>query len=154
VPEQQYLLKSPYSLKQKLKYTTLARKGGEGFLLFEATHTYPADMCPLKSAEGQAMVKQIFFDANMKRAGIKLNTAYFSCPKDTASDHKGFFSVEVDNAAAVPKYFGQMTVEVRPIQTLAEVVKMLQETKDLKPEHSAVFFICCSLVANHGAPAA
>jgi hypothetical protein len=91
-------------------------------MLAEATYTHLVDMCPLKSAEGQAMVKQTFFDANMKIAGIKLSTAYFSCPKDTAFDYKG---LEVDNAAAVTRYFSQMKAEERPIQTLSEVTKML-----------------------------
>jgi hypothetical protein len=94
-------------------------------LLFEATHTHPAAMCPLLKPEGRAMIKQLFSEGNIKKARIKLNTAYFSCPKDTAADHKGFFNVEADNAAAVTKFFGAMTVEVRPVQTLSEVAKML-----------------------------
>ena len=94
-------------------------------MLFEATHTHPANMCPLLKPEGKAAIKQLFSDANIKKAGIKLNAAYFSCPKDTATDHKGFFTVDADNAATVTKFFGTMAVEVRPVQPLSEVAKML-----------------------------
>jgi hypothetical protein len=94
-------------------------------LLFEATHTHPAAMCPLLKPEGKAMLKQLFSEGNIKNSGIKLNAAYFSCPKDTAADHKGFFTIEADNAEAVSKYFGAMTVDVRPIQPLSEIAKML-----------------------------
>jgi len=48
-----------------------------------------------------------------------------SCPKDTAADHKGFFTVEAENPAAITKFFGPMTVEVRPVQPLSEVAKTL-----------------------------
>jgi len=100
-------------------------KGGENVLLFEATHTHPAKMCPLLSSEGKAMVKQTFSDANMKKAGIKLEAAYFSCPVDSSADHKGFFTINANNAEAVKAYFGMMAVDVRPVQTLAEVAKKL-----------------------------
>jgi hypothetical protein len=44
----------------------------------------------LKSAEGKAMIKQLFSDANVKKAGIKINAAYMSCPKaEPQMDHKG-----------------------------------------------------------------
>jgi hypothetical protein len=82
-------------------------------------------MCPLLKPEGKAAVKQLFSDENIKKAGIKLNAAYFSCPKDTAADHKGFFTIEADSPEAVKKYFGTMAVEVRPIQPLSEIAKML-----------------------------
>jgi hypothetical protein len=82
-------------------------------------------MCPLKTIEGKASLKQLFSDQNIKKAGIKLNAAYFSCPKDTAADHKGFFTIEADNAAAVTKFFGNMAVDVRPVQALNEIAKML-----------------------------
>ena len=94
-------------------------------LLFEATHTHPAAMCPLLKPEGKAMLKQLFSEGNIKNSGIKLNAAYFSCPKDAAADHKGFFTIEADNAEAVSKYFGAMAVDVRPIQPLSEIAKML-----------------------------
>ena len=48
-----------------------------------------------------------------------------SCPKDTADDHKGFFTIEADTPIAVSKFFGQMAVEVRPVQPLSEVAKKL-----------------------------
>lgn len=101
-----------------------AKKGGD-LLLFEATHTHPAAMCPLLNPEGKAMIKQLFSEGNIEKAGIKLNAAYFSCPKDTAADHKGFFTIEADKAATVTKFFGAMAVDVRPVQTLSEVAKML-----------------------------
>jgi hypothetical protein len=82
-------------------------------------------MCPLKTTEGKVSLKQLFSDQNIKKAGIKLNAAYFSCPKDTAADHKGFFTIEADNAAAVTKFFSTMAVDVRPVQTLNEIAKML-----------------------------
>jgi hypothetical protein len=82
-------------------------------------------MCPLKTTEGKASLKKLFSDQNIKKAGIKLNAAYFSCPKDTALDHKGFFTIDADNAATVAKFFGTMAVEVRPVQTLSEIAKML-----------------------------
>ena len=94
-------------------------------MLFEATHTHPATMCPLMTTEGKASLKQLFSDQNIKKAGIKLNAAYFSCPKDTALDHKGFFTIDADKAATVAKFFGTMAVEVRPVQTLSEIAKML-----------------------------
>ena len=94
-------------------------------MLFEATHTHPATMCPLMTTEGKAYLKQLFSDQNIKKAGIKLNAAYFSCPKDTALDHKGFFTIDADKAATVAKFFGTMAVEVRPVQTLSEIAKML-----------------------------
>jgi hypothetical protein len=94
-------------------------------LLFEATHTHPANMCPLLKPEGKAAIKQLFSDQNIKRAGIKLNAAYFSCPKDTSADRKGFFTIEADNPAAITKFFGAMAVDVRPVQTLSELAKKL-----------------------------
>jgi hypothetical protein len=58
-------------------------------------------MCPLLKPEGKAMIKQLFSDENVKKAGIKIAAAYMSCPKDTAADHKGFFTIETDNAEKV-----------------------------------------------------
>jgi hypothetical protein len=94
-------------------------------LLFEATHTHPASMCPLLKPEGKAMVKQLFSDENVKKSGIKIAAAYMSCPKDTSADHKGFFTIEADKAEKVTKFFGPMTVEVRPVQPLSEIAKTL-----------------------------
>jgi hypothetical protein len=34
-------------------------------LLYEATHTHPADQCPLVSAEGKAMLEQLFSPDNI-----------------------------------------------------------------------------------------
>ncbi len=94
-------------------------------MLFEATHTHPASQCPLLSDQGKAMVKQLFSEQNIKTAGINLISAYMSCPQDTAVDHKGFFTVEAPTAEAVTKFFGAMTVEVRPVKPLSEVAKTL-----------------------------
>ena len=94
-------------------------------MLFEATHTHPAAMCPLLKPEGKAMIKQLFSDDNVNESGIKIASAYMSCPIDTAADHKGFFTIEAENPDAITKFFGPMTVEVRPVQPLSEIAKTL-----------------------------
>ncbi len=71
------------------------------------------------------MLKQLFSDENVKKAGVRIAAAYMSCPTDTAADHKGFFTLEAENPAAVSKYFGPMAVEVRPVKPLSEVAKTL-----------------------------
>ena len=94
-------------------------------MLFEATHTHPAAQCPLNTSEGKAMLKQLFSEQNMKNAGINLTAAYMSCPEDTSIDHKGFFTIDAQNPEAITKFFGPMTVEVRPVKPLSEVAKTL-----------------------------
>jgi len=94
-------------------------------MLFEATHTHPANMCPLLKPEGKAMIKQLFSDDNVNKSGIKIAAAYMSCPIDTAVDHKGFFTIEAENPDAIKKFFGPMTVEVRPVKPLSEIAKTL-----------------------------
>jgi hypothetical protein len=94
-------------------------------MLFEATHTHPAAMCPLLKPEGKAMIKQLFSDDNVNKSGIKIAAAYMSCPKDTAADHKGFFTIDAENPDAITKFFGPMTVEVRPVKPLSEIAKTL-----------------------------
>ena len=94
-------------------------------MLYEATHTHPAAMCPMLKPEGRAMLKQLFSDENVKKAGIKIAAAYMSCPKDTAADHKGFFTIETEIPSNITKFFGPMTVEVRPVQPLSEIAKTL-----------------------------
>ncbi len=94
-------------------------------MLFEATHAHPAAQCPLLNLEGKAMIRQLFSEENVKKAGVKIEAAYMSCPKDTAADHKGFFTVDAVEPAAVTKFFGPMTVEVRPVQPLSDVAKTL-----------------------------
>jgi hypothetical protein len=94
-------------------------------MLFEATHTHPAVMCPLLKPEGKAMIKQLFSDDNVNKSGIKIAAAYMSCPIDTAADHKGFFTIEAENPDAITKFFGPMTVEVRPVKPLSEIAKTL-----------------------------
>jgi hypothetical protein len=95
------------------------------FLLYEATHSHPASKCPLLSSEGKAMLKQLFSEQNVNSAGIKIEAAYMSCPQDTAADHKGFFTIDAENPAAITKFFGPMAVEIRPVKPLSEVAKML-----------------------------
>ena len=94
-------------------------------MLYEATHTHPAAQCPLNTSEGKAMLKQLFSEQNMKNAGINLAAAYMSCPQDTSVDHKGFFTIDAQNPEAITKFFGPMTVEVRPVKPLSEVAKTL-----------------------------
>jgi len=94
-------------------------------MLFEATHTHPAAMCPLLKPEGQAMIKQLFSDDNVNKSGIKIAAAYMSCPIDTAADHKGFLTIEAEKPDAITKFFGPMTVEVRPVKPLSEIAKTL-----------------------------
>jgi hypothetical protein len=94
-------------------------------LLYEATHTHPAAQCPLNSADGKAMIKQLFSEQNIENAGINLISAYMSCPADTSADHKGFFTIDAKNPEAVKKFFGPMAVEVRPVKPLSEVAKTL-----------------------------
>ncbi len=94
-------------------------------MLYEAVHSHPAAQCPLLSSEGKAMLKQLFSDENAKKAGVKVAAGYMSCPKDTAADHKGFFTIDTEDPTAVAKFFGPMAVEVRPVQALSEVAKTL-----------------------------
>ncbi len=93
--------------------------------MYEATHSHPAAQCPLLTPEGKTMLKLLFSDENVKQAGVKIAAAYMSCPKDTAVDHKGFFTMEAENPAAITKFFGAMGVEVRPVEPLSEVAKNL-----------------------------
>jgi hypothetical protein len=94
-------------------------------MLYEATHSHSATQCPLLSAEGKAMLKQLFSEQNIKNAGINLTAAYMSCPQDMAADHKGFFTIDAESPEAIKKFFGPMTVEIRPVKPLSEVAKTL-----------------------------
>jgi hypothetical protein len=94
-------------------------------LLFEAVHSHPANQCPMLSPEGKAMVKKLFSPENMKENVINMVAAYLSCPQDTAADHRGFFTIEADSPEMVKKFFGVMTVEVRPVKPLSEIAKTL-----------------------------
>jgi hypothetical protein len=98
---------------------------GGDFMLYEATHSHLASQCPLLSVDGKAMLKQLFSEQNINSAGIKIEAGYMSCPQDTAVDHKGFFTIEAQNPEAVRKFFGPMSVEVRPVKPLSEVAKTL-----------------------------
>jgi len=57
--------------------------------------------------EGKAMVKQLCSEENVKKSGFKIGAAYMSCPKSTAADHKGFFTIEDENPDAITKFFAQ-----------------------------------------------
>ena len=94
-------------------------------MLFEATHTHKATQCPLLTSEGKAMLKNMFSEENMKKSGVKIAAAYMSCPTDTGANHKGYFTIDADSPITVSKYFGPMTVEIRPVKPLSEVAKML-----------------------------
>jgi hypothetical protein len=94
-------------------------------LLYEATHSHPATQCPLNSAEGKAMIKQLFSEQNVKNTGINITAAYMSCPQDTSVDHKGFFTIDAQNPDIIKKFFGPITVEIRPVKPLSEVAKTL-----------------------------
>ena len=94
-------------------------------MLFEATHKHQASQCPLLTSEGKDMLKKLFSEENVNKSGVKIVAGYMSCPKDTAVDHKGFFTIEADNPLTVSKFFGQMAVEVRPVKPLSEIAKTL-----------------------------
>ena len=84
-------------------------------MLYEATHTHQTSQCPLLSTEGKAMLKQLFSEQNIKNSSVNMVAVYMSCPKDTSVDHKGFFTMNAENPEAVRRFFGQMAVEVRPV---------------------------------------
>ena len=94
-------------------------------MLYEATHMHPAPQCPLKRAEGKAMLKQLFSPDNIKKSDITLVAAYMSCPVDTAIDHKGFFTIDSADERKITNFFGPLKVEIRPVQPLSEVAKKL-----------------------------
>jgi hypothetical protein len=94
-------------------------------LRFVAAHTHPASKCPLEMPEGKAMIIKLFSDDNVKKSGLKVVGAYVSCPKDKSAEHKGFFIVEADSPATVTKFFGPMTVDVRPVVPFSTVAKTL-----------------------------
>ncbi len=94
-------------------------------MLFEAVHTHPSSSCPLQKTEGKTMLKKLFSEENVRKSGIKIVSAHVSCPKDVSAQHKGFFTVEANDAATVTKFFGPMTVEVRQVLPFSEVAKTL-----------------------------
>ena len=94
-------------------------------MLLVATCTYPASKCPLETVEGKVMMKKLFSVENIGKSGMKMVSAYFSCPKDKNVEHNGFFIVEVDNASTIATFFGSMSVDVRPIVQFSEVAKTL-----------------------------
>ena len=93
-------------------------------MLFVAAHTHAAK-CPLETPEGKTMIKKLFSDDNVRKSGLKIAGAYVSCPKDKSAEHKGFFIIDADSAPTVTKFFGPMTVDVRPVVPFSEVAKTL-----------------------------
>ena len=71
------------------------------------------------------MVKQLFSNENIKKAGVNLVAAYMGCPADTSMDHKGFFTIDAADERKITNLFGAMKVEVRPVQPLSEIAKKL-----------------------------
>ncbi len=92
---------------------------------YSAVHVHPANMCPLSSAEGRKMLKELFSEENMRKAGVKMMDANLSCPIVGPPDHKGYFIVGAKDAATVTRFFGPMTVEIREVKPLSEVAKTL-----------------------------
>ncbi|MGA2769102.1 MAG: hypothetical protein ABSF24_12425 [Candidatus Bathyarchaeia archaeon] len=71
------------------------------------------------------MIKKLFSDENVRKSGLKIVGAYVSCPKDKSTEHKGFFIIDADSAPTVTKFFGPMTVDIRPVVLFSEVAKTL-----------------------------
>jgi len=94
-------------------------------LLFVAAHAHQAAKCPLETPEGKTMIKKLFSDDSVRKSGLKIVGAYVSCPKDKSTEHKGYFIVDADSASTVTKFFGPMTVDVRPVVPFSEVAKTL-----------------------------
>ncbi len=94
-------------------------------MLFLATHAHNSSDCPYIRREGKSMIKRIFSDENMKRHRIRIVGAYVSCPKSSGEEHRNIFIVQADNAAAVTKFFGPMSVDLRNVTPFGEVLKTL-----------------------------
>jgi hypothetical protein len=71
------------------------------------------------------MLKKLFSDENVRKSGLKIVGAYVSCPKDKSTEHRGYFIIDADSASTVSKFFGPMSVDVRPVVPLSEVAKTL-----------------------------
>jgi len=71
------------------------------------------------------MAKKLFSDDNVRKSSLKIVGAYVSCPKDKSTQHKGFFIIDADSAPTVTKFFGPMTVDVRPVVPFSDAAKTL-----------------------------
>lgn len=71
------------------------------------------------------MLKNMFSKDSQKKSHIKLADAYVSCPMDTESEHKAFFTIDVDNETDVKQFFGQMAVDIRQVSPFKEIEKKL-----------------------------
>ncbi len=94
-------------------------------MLFVAEHTHPAPECPMKTAAGKNMIKELFSEEHIKSGGIELVGAYMSCPDDEGSYHKGYFIIEAPDEETIKNFFGPMKVEVREVKPLSEIAKTL-----------------------------
>lgn len=93
-------------------------------MLFVAEHTHPASECPMLSDAGKDMVKELFSEGNIKKAGIELIGAYMSCPVDESSVHKGYFIIEAPDKETIIKFFGPMKLlELREVKPFSEIAK-------------------------------
>jgi hypothetical protein len=97
--------------------------------LYAALHTHPASMCPLNTAEGKKMLRELFSDENIRKSGVKMVSANMSCPIEGPPIHKGYFILDASDVPTVEKYFGPMSVEVREVKPLSEVAKILESSE-------------------------
>jgi hypothetical protein len=94
-------------------------------MLFVAEHTHPASECPMLTPGGKDMIKELFSEDNISKAGIELVGAYMSCPNDEGAFHKGFFIIEAPDKETIKKFFGPMAVEIREVKPFSEIAKTL-----------------------------
>ncbi len=94
-------------------------------MLYVAEHTHPASECPMNTEDGKNMIKELFSEEHIKKAGIEIVGAYMSCPVDETAYHKGFFIIEAPDEETIKTFFGPMKVEVREVKPFSEIAKML-----------------------------
>jgi len=82
-------------------------------MLFVAINSHQTASCTRETTEGKKMLRRVFLTENGRRFEVRVVQAYISCPKTTGEDHKAFYVVEANNADAVGKSFGPLTVDVR-----------------------------------------
>ena len=92
-------------------------------MLFAATNEHDSKQCPLKTDKDVEMLKEIFSKENMKKHDVKLEDAYFSCPKDKSSTHKGFFIINSDSLENVKSFFGRLKVDIKEDVPFNEIIK-------------------------------
>ncbi len=92
---------------------------------FVAAHTHPVTQCPLSTAEGKNMLKNLFSKDNINKSRIKLVDAYMSCPTDVTGDHRGYFLIDANDKETVQNFFGSMTVDIREVTQFKDIAKNL-----------------------------